>query len=165
MAIIDGMIREFEHEAVNTRKVLERVPEDKFGWKPHDKSMSVIELASHISDIPSWVPVTMKEDEFNFDMKGYVPYKAESVRQLLDDYDTRVKAALEAMAGTTDADMLKTWKMTMDGQPLFEMPRVAVLRGMMMNHSVHHRAQLGVYFRLLDIPVPALYGPSADEQG
>ncbi len=107
----------------------------------------------------------MKQDEFNFDRKDYVPYKAASVKQMLEDYDAKVKDAIDAMTGTSDADMLKPWKMTMDGQPLFEMPRVAVLRSMMFNHSIHHRAQLGVYLRMLDIPVPALYGPSADEQG
>lgn len=164
MSIIDGMIQEFQHESAQTRKVLERVPEDKFGWKPHDKSMSVIELASHISDIPSWIPVTMKQDVFDFDMKNYVPYKAGSVKELLDEYDSRVKAAVEAMTGTPDADMMTTWKMTMDGQPLFEMPRVAVLRSMMLNHAIHHRAQLGVYLRLLEVPLPQLYGPTADEQ-
>jgi len=164
MSIIDGMIQEYQHEGAQTRKVLERVPEEQFGWKPHDKSMTLCELASHLADIPTWVRPTMKQDEFNFDMKNYVPYRAGSVKQMLDDYDAKLKDALDAMKGTPDADMLKTWKKTMDGQPLFEMPRVAVLRGMMLNHAIHHRAQLGVYLRLLDVPLPQLYGPTADEQ-
>ena len=164
MGIIDGMIQEYQHEGAQTRKVLERVPEEHFAWKPHDKSMTLGELASHLSDIPTWVRATMKQDEFNFDMKGYVPYKAASVKQILEDYDAKLKDALDAMAGTPDPDMMKTWKMTMDGQPLFEMPRVAVLRNMMFNHAIHHRAQLGVYLRLLDVPLPQLYGPTADEQ-
>jgi uncharacterized damage-inducible protein DinB len=164
MAIIDGMIREYEHEGAQTRKVLERVPEAHFGWKPHDKSMTLRELASHLSDIPSWVRPTIKQDEFAFSMKDFVPFKAETTKQLLEHYDKNLSDALDAMPGTTDPDMMKTWKMTMDGQLIIEMPRVAVLRGMMMNHAIHHRAQLGVYLRLLDVPLPQLYGPTADEQ-
>lgn len=164
MAIIDDMIQEFENEAASTRKVLERVPEDKFGWKPHDKSMSLGDLACHISDTASWVPTTMKEDEFSFSMDGYQPYKAASTKQLVEDFDKRVKEAVAAMKGTPDADLMKTWKMTMDGQTIIEMPRGAVIRNFILNHAIHHRAQLGVYLRLLDVPLPQIYGPTADEQ-
>jgi uncharacterized damage-inducible protein DinB len=164
MSIIDGMIQEYQHESAQTRKVLERVPEQHFGWKPHDKSMTLCELASHLSEIPTWVRATMKQDEFVWSMEDWKPYKAESVKQMLADYDSRLVDAFDAMKGTPDSDMMKNWKMVMDGQTIVEMPRVAVLRNFVLNHAIHHRAQLGVYLRLQDVPLPQIYGPTADEQ-
>ena len=164
MSIIDGMIQEYLHEGAQTRKMLERLPEKQFGWKPHEKSMTLGQLASHLADIPTWVRPTMKQDQFVFNMEDYTPYLATSVKQMLTDYDAKLEDAVAAMKGTPDGDMMKTWRMIMNGQPLFEMPRVAVLRSMIFSHAVHHRGQLCVYLRMHNVPLPSLYGPSADEQ-
>ncbi len=163
---MDGsmMLPEFEHEAALTRRTLERVPFDRADWKPHEKSMSVKELAVHLADIPNWVDVTVNQDVFEMD-GPYQPPQAETVEQLLEVFDRSVASAREILAGADGPTLMGTWTMKQDGQEVLSMPKVAVLRGFVMNHTIHHRAQLGVYLRLLDRPVPATYGPSADEPG
>jgi uncharacterized damage-inducible protein DinB len=161
---MDGsaLIPELEHEASLTRKTLERVPFDKGDWKPHDKSMSLLELACHVADIPSWFDVTLNQDVF--EMEGpYETPKAEDVEGLLEIFDRNIASAREALSQASGEDLMGLWTMKADGEVVLSMPRAAVLRGFCFNHAVHHRAQLGVYFRLLDVPVPSIYGPSADE--
>jgi uncharacterized damage-inducible protein DinB len=164
MALVDAMIQEYEHEQASTRRVLERVPNGQWDFRPHEKSMTMGELASHIADNPVWARATMSQDVFKLDAAGYVSYKAENNADLLATFDKNLADALAAMAGATDEQMLATWRMEREGQTVMEMPRVAVLRTMIMSHTIHHRGQLAVYLRMTDVPLPSIYGPSADEQ-
>jgi uncharacterized damage-inducible protein DinB len=164
MTIADALIREMEHEAVATRKVLERVPDSNFGYKPHDKSFTFGQLASHLADIPTWVRPTMELDEFAFSMEGFKPFDAKTSKELLDHFNTAFADAMAALKGASDERLQATWSMTMDGHKIVEGPRVTVLRSFIINHSIHHRGQLTVYLRMNNIPLPAVYGPSADEQ-
>jgi uncharacterized damage-inducible protein DinB len=147
----------------NTRRVLERVPDDKLGWKPHPKSGTVAWLAGHLANLPTWATMTMNADFF--DLAAPVDRAAEptSARQLLETFDKNVAAAREALAGATDEQLSAPWSLRHGEHVIFTMPRVAVLRSMVMNHMIHHRGQFTVYLRLNDVPVPGLYGPSADE--
>ena len=162
MSIADALLPEFDHEMAVTRKVLERVPEDKFEWTPHPKSMSMVALATHVATIPSWGLPTLTETEL--DLGGQNQNTAVTSRaDLLSRFDRNVAGTRAALVGKTDAEMMTIWSLKNNGQKLFTMPRASVWRGFVLNHLVHHRAQLGVYLRLNDVPVPAMYGPSADE--
>lgn len=166
MAICDALLPEFDQEMANTRKTLERVPDDKLGWKPHEKSGTMGWLAAHVANIPEWATLTIKQDSLDLQPKGIAPQPRptpQSRKELLDNFDKNVAGARAAIAGASDEHMFKPWTLLKNGQTLITMPRVACLRGFVMNHLIHHRAQLGVYLRLNNIPVPALYGPSADE--
>ncbi|UCC25532.1 MAG: DinB family protein [Gemmatimonadales bacterium] len=162
---MDGktLIPEFDQEAATTRKTLERVPFDRADWKPHEKSSPLGELAAHVADIPAWVAVTVNQDVFEMEGPYELP-KAESVEELLEIYDRNVAEARAVLEGASAADLMGTWSMKQEGEIVFSMPKMAVLRSFVFSHAVHHRAQLGVYLRLLDVPVPATYGPSADEE-
>ncbi|HUI57517.1 MAG TPA: DinB family protein [Bryobacteraceae bacterium] len=166
MKISDALLPEFDQEMANTRKTLDRVPEDKFGWRPHPKSFTMISLATHIANMVGWTVDTIAKDSFDIAPPGAPPYKEElagSRKELLDKFDKGVTAARAAIAGASDQHLMASWSLLSGGQPIFTMPRIACVRSMIMNHVIHHRAQLGVYLRLNDIPVPATYGPSADE--
>ncbi|HEX8984247.1 MAG TPA: DinB family protein [Bryobacteraceae bacterium] len=166
MPIRDLLLPEYDQEMANTRKVLERCPDDKFGWKPHEKSFSMAALAGHIANMNSWGATTLRQDSFDYAPPGAPPYAEPPVtsrKDLLDRFDKNVAETREALAAATDADFSKPWSLLGGGKEIFTMPRIAVFRGMIMNHMIHHRAQLTVYLRLNDIPVPGLYGPSADE--
>lgn len=164
MSIAKGLAAEFQQELAVTRTYLERLPEDRFDFQPHAKSMTVAQLIGHLAEIAQWVRVTVETNEFNFDPAAYVPFIPTSRAEILDAFDKNGADALEVLNAASDTKMMELWRMTMGGQVLFEMPRVAVVRNMMINHIIHHRAQLGVYLRLLDVPVPKTYGPTADEQ-
>jgi uncharacterized damage-inducible protein DinB len=168
MALKDALLPEFDHEMANTRKTLERVPEDKLGWKPHPKSGTMGWLATHVANLPSWATETLGKDTLDLAPNG-VPQApmapAKSRQELLALFDKNVAAGRAAIAGASDEHFAKPWSLLSNGKTLMTMPRIAVLRGFVMNHVIHHRAQLGVYLRLNDVAVPALYGPSADEQG
>lgn len=157
------MLPEFDHEFAQTRKSLERVPEDKFDWKPHDKSFSLHALAAHCAEIPRWVPVTLSMDEFDIDAP-YDRVVPETKDEILAHFDEGVAEARALIEGASGDDLMATWSMKQGGEVAMAMPKGAVLRSFIFNHNVHHRAQLGVYLRMLDVPVPAIYGPSADEQ-
>jgi len=165
MSIGESMLPEFDIEMANTRKTLERVPDDKFAWKPHEKSFAMGPLATHVSNIPTWTNVTIDRDEFDMAPNGE-PMKApecHSRQELLDAFDKNVSTARAALAGIADEKIFQNWTLLASGNKVLSMPRIAVLRSFVMNHLIHHRAQLGVYLRLNDIPVPSIYGPSADE--
>ncbi len=166
MTIGQMLLGEFDQEMQNTRKTLERVPDDKWNWKPHDKSGTVGWLAGHIATMPGWTAVTLTTDQLDYapvDGPAYQPPKTDNRAELLAVFDKNVVEARAALAGVSDAEIMKPWKLLAGGKEIFTMPRVACLRGMIFNHVIHHRAQLTVYYRLLGISVPALYGPSADE--
>jgi uncharacterized damage-inducible protein DinB len=161
MKISDALLPEFDHEMANTRKTLERVPEEKFGWKPHPKSWEMVKLATHLATIVSWTVETMTKEAL--DIGGASPNQpVASKKELLDTFDKHVPSARTLLAGASDEDFLKPWSLLMSGKMILTLPRVAVYRQFVMSHTIHHRAQLGVYLRLNDVPVPAIYGPSAD---
>jgi uncharacterized damage-inducible protein DinB len=164
--ISNSLLPEFDQEMGGTRKALERVPESKFDFKPHEKSMSLAQLASHLAELTSWTVPTLKQPSLDIAPPGgpaYEPYVASSSSELLSRFDKNVAEARAALASCEDPEMMQNWSLLMGGNALFTMPRVAVFRGMIMNHVIHHRGQLTVYLRLIGVPVPALYGPSADE--
>ncbi len=166
MAISAAMLPEFDQEMATTRKVLERVSDSIFSYKPHAKSFTSVQLASHIVDMLGWLTGTMMSDSFDMNPPGgtpWTPWIAASNAELMAKYDEAAKAAREALAVADDAAMMKTWSLLNAGNTVFAMPRVACVRGMILNHIIHHRGQLSVYLRMNDIPVPSLYGPSADE--
>lgn len=162
MAMIDALLPEFDHEMAGTRKVLERVPEERFDWKPHPRSSSLGVLATHVARLPTWGAETLNKSEI--DIGGAPPAAAAASKQeLLAAFDDSVAHARTALAGRTDAELMAPWSLKRHGKTVFSMPKSAVLRAFVLSHLIHHRAQLTVYLRLLDVPVPSLYGPSADE--
>ena len=164
MSISDTLLPEFDQEMSNTRRALERVPMDKPDWKPHPKSMALGRLAIHLAELPGWAHVTVTTDELNF-ADGYNPAKAETTEELLALFDKNVAAARAALAGAGGEAWHKPWTLRMGDQKIFTLPKIAVHRAFTMNHIIHHRGQLTVYLRLNDVPVPSIYGPSADEGG
>lgn len=167
MAISASMLPELEMELATTRKCLERLPTEKFSWKPHEKSFALVGLATHIVNMLGWGTDVCKNDSFDVAPVGGEPYKedpAASTEDLLAQFDKNAAAFKAALATTTDEQMMATWSLLSGGNVVFAMPRVACMRGMIFNHIVHHRGQLTVYMRLNDIAVPSIYGPSADEQ-
>jgi len=166
MAISQALLPEFDHEMSNTRKTLERIPENDFTWKPHPKSMTLGRLAGHLAEIPGWAVLSIAQESFDVAPPGAPRPQgtiAQSRQHALDVFDKNVAEARAAIAGASDEQLMKPWSLLGGGRTIFTMPRIAVLRSMVMNHSIHHRAQLGVYLRLNNVPVPSIYGPSADE--
>jgi uncharacterized damage-inducible protein DinB len=168
MKISDALLPEFDQENAKTRITLERCPEDKFGWKPHEKSFSMGALANHMADMMGWAADTMVQDSFDVAPVGGEPHKMEVTatrKELLEKFDRNISKARAAIAAGSDEDFMKSWSLLAGGNPIFTMPRIAVIRSMIFNHTIHHRGQLTVYLRMNDVAVPAIYGPSADEQG
>ena len=166
MAISQSLLPEFDQEMANTRKTLERVPDDKFGWKPHEKSWAMGGLTTHLANLPSWAVLTINADSFDLAPPGAEPFKnpeTKSRQEALEMFDKNVANARAAIAGASDEELFKTWSLLSGGHTILALPKIACLRSFVMNHIIHHRAQLGVYLRLNDIPVPSIYGPSADE--
>lgn len=166
MSISEFLLPEFDHEMVGTRKVLARCPDDKFDYAPHPRSFKMGSLATHIVNMLGWTVDTIDKDSFDIAPPGAPPYKEEpatSTADLLERFDKQSAAARAAIAGASDEQLLGMWSLLQGGNTLFSMPRIACIRSFIMNHIIHHRAQLTVYLRMNDIPVPALYGPSADE--
>jgi uncharacterized damage-inducible protein DinB len=163
MTIGQSMLPEFDQEMGNTRKMLERIPEDKLAYKPDPKSWSMIHLASHVAEMVGFVGVIIHQPFFDLP-EGFKPFVAASRKEVLDKFDEWVKDARPAIAGVGDQALMQEWSLRIGGNPITPpMPRIAVLRSMIMNHMIHHRAQLSVYYRLNGVPVPGMYGPSADE--
>jgi uncharacterized damage-inducible protein DinB len=167
MPLKDIILPEFDMEMDATRRTLERVPDDKFDWKPHAKSGTLGWMAGHVATLPHWAAITMQQDSLDLAPVGApprVPPKPANRKEVLDTFDKNRAEARAALAGGDDAHYAKPWALLMGGKQLFSEPRSAVLRRMVFNHLIHHRGQLTMYLRLLNVPVPALYGPSADEQ-
>ena len=161
--MLEPMNGEIEQEAATTRRVLERVPADKLTWKPHPKSMSLGQLAMHVATIPGGICRLAQVDEFEINPANFNPPVPKNAEEILDALDASVLAAQEYLGGVTESSALGTWRAKANGKEVMAMPRVAMLRFIMLNHWYHHRGQLSVYLRLLEIPVPTIYGPSADE--
>lgn len=161
--IAAALIGELQQEAATTRKCLERIPAEKFDYKPHEKSMTMGRLASHVAEMLGWAKETVEKSEMDFATADYKPYEPQTTEELVAFLDKMVVESVEALKNTSDEAMMENWTLRNGEQIYFTMPRIQVLRGMVFNHIVHHRGQLSVYMRLNDIPVPALYGPSADE--
>jgi uncharacterized damage-inducible protein DinB len=164
MAISDGLLKEFDHEMQNTRRTLERVPFDKAAWKPHTKSSSLGALAEHLSVIPALAVPVLAASELDVVAERDRHDPATSTKALLEHFDSNVAAARAALASLQDGQSATLWTLKAGDQTLWTLPRLAAFRAFIMNHMVHHRAQLGVYLRLNDVPVPGIYGPSADER-
>lgn len=157
------LIPELKHEAASTRKMLERVPAESWDWKPHEKSMALGRLASHVATIPAWMTITLTTGELDFAKGDYKPPVATSTENLLEIFDESYQTALQHLETASDETLRGNWSLLNGGHHLFTMPRMAALRSFVMNHLIHHRGQLSVYLRLLGIPVPGMYGPSADD--
>ena len=163
MRIVDPLIKELEFEAVSIRKMLARVPEKDFGWKPHPKSMSMGQLASHVADTLSWVKLILEQPVMNMGEGEYKPWLATSTAELTAHFEKHLAEALAALDKCSAADMRKKWALKSGDAVYMNEPRTTVMRGVIINHLIHHRGQLSVYLRLRDVPVPSIYGPSADE--
>lgn len=165
MAINSSFIGELEHESILTRKILERVPLDKAEWKPHEKSMTVGRLATHIAEIPHWITQILSADEFDFAANPSPKrHTAASTDELISIFEKNLDDALESLAKATDEDFSKTWTIKRGEQVVTASPKKIAVRGWGISHLIHHRGQLSVFLRLLDVPVPGMYGPSADER-
>jgi len=159
--ITQGMIREIEHEGSQTKKILERIPFDKFDWKPHEKSREIGKLAIHVAEIPKWTSRALTTPEF--DVLTLKPTQVQSTEELVKLSEANIQKAIEDLQKASDEEMMTMWTFRRGDHVIFTLPRAAVIRNLSMNHLIHHRGQLSVYLRLLDIPVPGMYGPSADE--
>lgn len=160
------LLPEMEHEFSMTRKMLEQIPEDKLSWRPHDKSMTLGRLAGHVAEMPSWAFHALSADSLDLSPKADGSFEAHvmtSRADTLKKFDEWRSQALEALKKVNDEDFQTTWSLTSQGRTFLTMPRGAVIRSVVMNHMIHHRGQLSVYLRLNGVPVPGMYGPSADE--
>jgi uncharacterized damage-inducible protein DinB len=163
MPLNQGLLPEFDIEMENTRKVLERVPVEKGTWKPHPKSPTMTWLSSHVAQLPVWAEITVNTDSLDLEVPFDRPQEPTTTAELVAAFEKNRNAARAAIVGASDDQLMQAWTLKKGAHTLFTMPRIAVLRSFVMNHMIHHRAQLTIYLRLNDVPVPGLYGPSADE--
>ena len=164
MTMIESVTNEFEHEVKTTRRHLERLPSAKLDWRPHPKSYTARALASHIVECVGWAEGVLGKFEVDINPATHQSFEARSSEDLLSAYDDRVADGKRVLARATEADLLQPWRLKIAGRVRFERPRLIVFRDFCLNHLIHHRGQLSVYLRLLDLPVPGSYGPTADEQ-
>jgi uncharacterized damage-inducible protein DinB len=160
--IIPFFEKQLKEEIVSTRKMLEIVPDDQYDWKPHPKSMSVRSLATHIAELPTWIPMAINTDVLDFATGDYKPTLIDNTKELLKIFDENQITAFDSLANTTDVYLKNPWTMRNGEQVYFTSTKEDVIR-MAISQMIHHRAQLGVFLRLLNIPIPGPYGPSADE--
>lgn len=161
-----ALVPEFDHEAANTRKLLERLPDDKLAWKAHPKSNTIGWVASHLVEIVGWFPGILEKDSWDVHPVGGEPYRTPVLnnrQEILDLFDRNVAAGRKALAETSDSEFMQSWSLLAGGEPIFTLPRIGVVRTYGLSHLIHHRAMLCVYLRLVDVPVPGMYGPSGDE--
>ena len=164
MTIAESVLPEFDREMGLTRRVLERVPEGQFAWKPHEKSTTLGRLAEHLTEMPQWLAVSITEPGIDLGTGRPPEYKAPDTRAaVLAQFDKHVAMGRSALVGRTDAELMAPWTLKNQGKEIFTMPKAAVIRGFCLNHMIHHRGQMMVYLRLLNVAVPSVYGPSADE--
>ena len=166
MSISELLLAEFEEEAAATQALLDRVPEDHMDWKPHEKSMNLSRLATHVAEVAQWTRSIVGADELDFmspEMQSWSPREMQTVAEIQGELDAAEAVLKEIVASTEDDRWMTAWTMKMGDQVLMSAPKYYVFRRQVLNHLVHHRAQLGVYLRLLDVPLPATYGPTADE--
>lgn len=163
MSIAQSLLPEFDHEFAVLRTTLERVPDGKFDYKPHEKSMAMGRLAAHLTELPGWINATIEADELDFATGGSTPFVPTTTAELLAALDAALAKARPVLAATSDDTMMQPWTLRHGDHVILKMPKAVVLRSFVFSHMVHHRAQLGVYLRLNDVPVPSTYGPSADE--
>ncbi len=163
MPIVDSFLQELEQEAATTRRVLERVPSDKLDWQPHAKSMTLGQLANHIAKTPGWIAELATGESWDLSAGGTGPGTAASTEEILAAFEADIALAKKTLSQWDDATATTSWSITKDGKPLMTLPRIGVIRVIGLNHWYHHRGQLSVYLRLLDVPVPSIYGPSADD--
>ncbi len=161
MSLAEALLMEFDQETQTTKRVLERVPGDKLTWKPHPKSFSLGQLAFHIASGPGQIAAAVVPD--SFEAPDFSHPEAKSREEILETFSKSTASARATLKGMDDARLVSMWSLTRNGKPLMEMPRIGFLRSILMNHIYHHRGQLSVYLRMLDVPVPSIYGPSADE--
>lgn len=165
MSLIEPMLQEFNHESSSTRRILERVPEDRLEWSPHGKSMSLGRLAGHIAQLPHWGQMIFASREFDFQApREWTPVIPETTAHLLTLFETEREGFLAVAKDRSDSEMEEHWRLRDGEHVILEMPRAAVLRSFVLSHIIHHRGQLSVFLRLLDVPVPGMYGPSADDE-
>lgn len=166
MALSAALLPEFDQEMANTRKLLERAPKDKLDWRPHEKSYSLRDLVTHLANLPTWTMATVNQDTFDMDPPDGEAPKVEpapTVGAALEMFDKNVAEARAVIAGASDETLFGEWELLAKGERVLKMPKIAVLRSFVMNHSIHHRGQLTVYLRLNGVPLPMIYGPTADE--
>jgi uncharacterized damage-inducible protein DinB len=161
MSMIEGLLQELDQEAQTTRRVLERVPDDRLGWKPHDKSMSLGQLALHVATIPGAIAEISRQSPFS--VPQFTQPSATSAAELIPALEQSVAKAREIVGSMAEADLAKTWRVVDGDREVMALPVRALLRSIMLNHWYHHRGQLSVYLRQVGVPVPSIYGPSADE--
>lgn len=164
MAIAQALLPEFDHEMATTRRMLERFPEDKVEWRPHDTCMTLGRLAGHVAELAGWVVPTISQDKLDLDPSTFVPVVMKSRQETLKAFDETVKSSRALIASSSDEALMKPWSLVVTGHTVFTLPKAAVLRSFVMNHLIHHRGQLAAFYRIAGVPVPSLYGPSKDEQ-
>ncbi|HEX8736900.1 MAG TPA: DinB family protein [Pyrinomonadaceae bacterium] len=157
------LAQELQYESQSTRKMLERVP-DRFEWQPHDKSMTLGRLATHVAEIPQWTRAITTQDELDFAKSDYQPSTLGGAPELVEAFDKAVTDSIELLQNASDADLMRSWQLRNGEKIIMEMPKAMVVRSMVLNHLIHHRGQLSVYLRLNDVALPSVYGPTADEQ-
>lgn len=162
MAFKEALLAEYDHETATTRRLLERIPDDRLSWRPHPKSKSLAELATHLCQLPNWGDAILNRPEFDLSEAPQAASDEPSRERVLSSFDDCVRTT-RAWLDKSDADLAAVWTLRRGGQEIFSMPRMGAFRTFVLYHLVHHRGQLSVYLRLNEIPVPAIYGPSADE--
>lgn len=165
MNLSQPLLNELYHEAENTRRYLQIVPAEAFGWKPHERSMDLGTLSKHIAELPGWLHYTINAEELDFSNMDYTPPVIADNASLLKVFKDNLEMGRKSLESASDENLRGNWRLRNGDHVIFEMPRIAVVRNMVFNHFIHHRGQLSVYLRLLDIKLPGIYGPSADEMG
>lgn len=163
MLIRDLLLPEFDQEMASTRKMLERIPADKFTFQPHEKCWKTNQMAGHIVDMIGWTPHIMRTERLVLTANDFAPFLPGNPKELLERFDANAAEARRELEKASDEDMQKTWTMEWDGKQVMQMPRYNVLRSVFFNHLIHHRAQLSMYLRMAGVAIPGMYGPSADE--
>ena len=164
MAINTALLGELKNESANTKKIIERIPTEKLDWQPHEKSMTIGKLATHIANLPVWIGRIINADGFDFALSGSTE-KKETTQAILELFTQRLNEAEKALSAATSDEMFNAmWTVSRNNEVLYQLPKKVAIRSFTFNHIYHHRGQLSVYLRLLDIPVPGMYGPSADEK-